>query len=151
MALDLRTRSRVAPILGRGWGEASVLVFDRLARRLLIGSSTETKVVRLGSDFAPHHFVNRSADQLAALVHHEPPRCAALDDRGLRAVYGFASRSELRVDYLSPKRTGALDVEVLDQQQIAASFAPVALALDTEGTRIACLADDGRVEIVPVP
>ncbi len=124
-----------ATILAHGLGEATGFAFDR-GERMLIATSKGAGVVRL------------DGEQVA--VTGDVASCVALDDRGVRAVFGFA-HCELRIDYLSPKRKGLALVEVVDSQRIDAGVVPVALALDPEGTRIACVAADGRVEIVPVP
>lgn len=122
-----------ATVLGHGLGQTTSFAFDR-GDRLLIAARTWAGAVRL--------------DGARSKVSGAPARCIALDDRGVRAVYGDDT-SELRIEYLSPNRKGA--IEVLDDQRIDVGLVPVALALAAEGTQIACLDADGHVEIAPVP
>lgn len=125
-----------AAMLARGDGDVTALAFDQ-TNRLLVATNSGAGVVRLDGE----------AVELEA---GDGPRCAAFDARGMRAVYGYRHPT-LRIDYLDRKRSGPPRVDVAEQHRIDAGFAPIALALDLEGTRIACLAEDGRVEIVPVP
>jgi hypothetical protein len=125
-----------AAMLARGDGEVTALAFDQ-TNRLVVATTASAGVVRLDGE-------------AVELATGDGPRCAALDNRGMRAVYGF-HHSRIRIDYLDKKRQGPPLVEVVDQQTIDAGLAPIALALDLDGSRIACLGEDGRVEIVPVP
>lgn len=153
--LDLRPQRRPAssyyyepppPIVDRAWYAVPLrdlpmrLAFDAKARRLAIATPEPEPtygVIRVGGE-APQ----RTHDGGAVAV--------ALDGRGVVAAYAYPP-NRLRVDYLPPQVKGPANVEIVDTLWIESDLAPVALALDAEARRIACLGADGAVEIVPVP
>jgi hypothetical protein len=81
--------------------------------------------------------------------------CVALDERGVRAVYAYpegAGEARLRVDYLAPATKGPRVVERHDTVWLEPDVGELcALAFEPGGHRIACLGEDGRVAVVPVP
>jgi len=134
-----------AQVVDRGWYEVAVsdgalrFAFDGKARRLAIAAPERELgfgVVRVGVGEAKR-------------AHAGGAVAVAVDERGILAGYAVAGR--VRVDYLAPQLKGPAVVELLDTLWIDPDRAPVALALDRAGRRIACLAADGAVEIVPVP
>ena len=152
---DLRPQRRPAssyyrepppPIIDRNWYAVPLrdapmrLAFDAKARRLAIATPEPEAmygVIRLGVE-APQ----RTHDGGAVAV--------ALDGRGIVAAYVYPP-NRLRVDYLAQGVKGPANVEIVDTLWIESDLAPVAIALDADARRIACLGADGAVEIVPVP
>jgi hypothetical protein len=152
---DLRPQRRPAssyyrepppPIIDRTWYAVPLrdlpmrLALDTKARRLAIATPEPEAmygVIRLGVE-GPQ----RTHDGGAVAV--------ALDRRGIVAAYVYPP-NRLRVDYLAQGVKGPANVEIVDTLWIQSDLAPVAIALDADARRIACLGADGAVEIVPVP
>ena len=124
------------------------LAFDRRGNRFIHASPEAI------DDVGPIR-VGRGFDH--ARDHRGGARCVALDDRGVLAGYGYAvtppgARGRIVVDYLSSAATGGAAIEIVDTMSIDPSLADVAaIAFAPDARRIACLASDGSLEIVPVP
>jgi hypothetical protein len=159
-------RSRVES--GRGW-----LVLD--TERWQIGDRAWHATVR---DDGPMRFAfDRAASRFAAIAPERAPQIGAVrlggladhfprthaggahvvafDERGLLAAYGYPAGvgpHRLRVDYLARWKRGRAVVEIDDTLWLEPGIGDIAaLAFDPSGRRIACLATDGAVEVVPVP
>jgi hypothetical protein len=120
--------------------------FDRTRRRLAVVMPERAPgigVIRLG------------APGPALRKHQGGARCVALDAHGVRAAYAYPAgtgEARLRVDYLAPAAKGPRTVELLETLWIDPGVGELhALAFDPEGHRIACLGEDGALEIAPVP
>lgn len=98
--------------------------------------------------------IRLDAGELYPRAHLGGARAVALDGRGLLAAFAYPTgvgERRLRVDYLAPRAKGPVIVELADTLWLDPDCEPVALAFDPDGRRIACLAADGGVEVVPVP
>ncbi|HEU0037311.1 MAG TPA: hypothetical protein VFQ53_42160 [Kofleriaceae bacterium] len=94
------------------------------------------------------------AGEVYPRTHRGGARAVALDGRGLLAAFAYPTgvgERRLRVDYLVPKTKGPVVVEITDTLWLDPDCEPIALAFDRDSRRIACLAADGGVEVVPVP
>jgi len=142
--------------------------FDRAGRRLAIllpeRQVSGIGVIRLGAPGAEP----REPREMREMRETREPRemretramlggatSVALDERGVRAAYAYpagASEARLRVDYLAPATKGPRVVESHDTVWLEPDIGELcALAFEPGGHRIACLGEDGRVAVVPVP
>jgi hypothetical protein len=133
---DVETGAVVDRARADGTGTVA-LAFDAPGDRLAVAMPDgATTVVRLGAQAVDPH-----------TRWSEPAAVVALDPRGALAAYGYArapigARGRLRVDDLTGGDTLWLEVGLPD---IAA------LAFDHGSRWIACAAQDGALEVVPVP
>jgi len=124
-----------------------VFAFDRRGRRFAHASPErvdDVGAIRIdrGEDYARNHAGGA--------------RCVAFDPHGVMVAYGYrapppGARGRLVVDYLARSTAGASMIEIVDTLSIDPGVELAAIAFSPDGRRIACLASDGSLEIVPVP